>query len=212
MRATRMNDFWRRALAAARLDPAVFAEVERDHGATLQALAIVLLSGAAAAVGRLGSFKPATLAAGMLVAVLGWVVWAGLCWMIGTRLVSGTRTRSDLGESVRVFGFAAAPGISQALGIIVPLRTPVLALAQIWMILAMVVAVRQALDYDRTARALGVCLAGWAAQLALIVGLLAVARPLITRRIEHVRPPADAVPTAGYLGVVKPSGVAPPVD
>ncbi len=207
-----MSDFGRRALGAARLDPGIFEEVEHDRTATVQAVAIVLLSGAAATVGRLGSFKPAPLAAGMIVAVLGWVVWAGLCLVIGTRLMPGPRTRSDIGESLRVLGFAATPGISQALAIIVPLRTPVLMLAQVWMILAMVVAVRQALDYERTSRALGVCLAGWAAQIAVMVILLAVARPLVTRRIGTLRPPSEAVPTAGYLGVVKPSGVAPPVE
>jgi len=211
-RATPMNDFWRRALGAARLDPAVFAEVERDRSATAQALAIVLLSGAAAALGRLGSVRPATFVADMLVAVLGWVAWAGLCLLIGTRFMPGRRSEGDLGASLRVLGFAAAPGISQALAVAVPLRTPILALAQVWMILAMVVAVRQALDYERSSRALGVCLAGWVAQLALVLGVLALARPLITRRIETVRPPAEAVPTAGYLGVVKPSGVAPPVE
>ena len=80
------------------------------------------------------------------------------------------------------------------------------------MIFAMAVAVRHALDDKRTARALGVSLAGWAAQLAVVVILLTVAPRLVDHRVAGGRPPADAVPTAGYLGVVKPSGVAPPVE
>jgi hypothetical protein len=207
-----MSNFGRRVLGAVRLDPAVYEEVERDRAASVQALVIVLLAGAAGAIGRLGSFRPAALVAGMVAAVLGWMVWAGLCLVIGTRLLPGPRTRSDLGESLRVLGFAAAPGICQALAAIAPLRTPVLVLAQLWMILAMVVAVRQALDYDRTSRALGVCLAGWAVQLAVVIILLAVAPRLATHRAESARPAAEAVPTAGYLGVIKPSGVAPPVE
>ena len=208
-----MSDFSRRALGAARLDPTVYEEVEHDRAASVQALVIVLLSAIAGAIGRLGSFTLAALAANTIVGVFGWVVWAGLCLAIGARLVPRRpRTRSDIGASVRVLGFAAAPGICQALAVIAPLRTPVLVLAQVWMIFAMAVAVRHALDDKRTAPALGVSLAGWAAQLAVVVILLTVAPRLVDHRAAGGRPPADAVPTAGYLGVVKPSGVAPPVE
>ena len=202
-----MSDFSRRALGAARLDPTVYEEVEHDRAASVQALVIVLLSAIAGAIGRLGSFTLAALAANTIVGVFGWVVWAGLCLAIGARLVPRRpRTQSDIGASVRVLGFAAAPGICQALAVIAPLRT------QVWMIFAMAVAVRHALDAKRTARALGVSLAGWAAQLAVVVILLTVAPRLVDHRVAGGRPPADAVPTAGYLGVVKPSGVAPPVE
>jgi hypothetical protein len=207
-----LSDLGRRVLGAARLDPAIYEEVEHDTGATGQALAIVLLSGVGAALGGLGSFQPAALVAGMLVSVLGWGVWAGLCLVIGGRLFPEPQTETDAGELLRVLGFAAVPGIAQALGIFAPLRTPVLSLTQVWMILAMVVAVRQALDYTSTFRALGVCLAGWIVQVVVVLTLFAVMHPLLTRRMGDLHRSTDAVPTAGYLGVVKPSGVAPPVE
>ena len=207
-----LSDFGRRVLGAARLDPAIYEEVEHDGGATSQALAVVLLSGVGAALGGLGSLRPAALVARILVAVLGWGVWAGLCLVIGGRLFPEPQTRTDAGELLRVLGFAAAPGIAQALGFVAPLRTPVLAITEVWMILAMVVAVRQALDYRSPYRALAVCLAGWAVQVVVVLALLAVLRPTFGRRIAEARRPSDAVPTAGYLGVVKPSGVAPPVE
>ncbi len=207
-----LSDLGRRVLGAARLDPAIYEEVEHDAGATSQAIAIVLLSGAAAALGGMASLQPATLVAGMLVSVLGWGVWAGLCLVIGGRLFPEPQTETDAGELLRVLGFAAVPGIAQALGVFAPLRTPVLALAHVWMILAMVVAVRQALDYTSTFRALGVCLAGWLVQVVVVLALLAMLRPLLLRRMGDARRPTEAVPTAGYLGVVKPSGVAPPIE
>ena len=37
----------------------------------------------------------------------------------------------------------------------------------IWMLVAMVIAVRQALDYKSTWRAVGVCLIGWIVQMAI---------------------------------------------
>ncbi|MBI3770532.1 MAG: hypothetical protein HY271_18845 [Deltaproteobacteria bacterium] len=207
-----LSDLGRRAFGAARLDPAIYEEVEHDAGATSQALAIVLLSGAAAALGGMASLHPATLAVGMCVSVLGWGVWAGLCLVIGGRLFPEPQTETDTGELLRVLGFAAVPGIAQVLGVFAPLRTPVLALTHVWMILAMVVAVRQALDYTSTFRAVGVCLAGWLAQVVVVLALLAMLRPLLVLRVGDGRRPTDAAPTAGYLGVVKPSGVAPPIE
>jgi len=86
-RASPMSDFSRRALGAARLDPTVYEEVEHDRAASVQALVIVLLSAIAGAIGRLGSFTLAALAANTIVGVFGWVVWAGFCLAIGARLV-----------------------------------------------------------------------------------------------------------------------------
>ena len=40
--------------------------------------------------------------------------------------------------------------------------------ASIWMLVAMVIAVRQALDYQSTGRAIGVCLIGWVAQMVIM--------------------------------------------
>ena len=206
-----MSDFGRRALAAARLDPAVFAEVERDRAASLQACALVLLASGAAAVGRVGSLAPRALAVATAMAVLGWIVWASAAFVIGGRPVPASR-RPDLGGTFRVLGFAATPGIAQALAAVGALHTPVLVLAQVWMILAMTVALRHALRDRRTSRTLGVCLAGWATQLVVIVALIAVGREVIVRRPAMARSRPEAVPTVGYVGVVKPSGVAPPVE
>ena len=207
-----LSEFRRRVVGAAALEPGTYEQVERDEGATTQALAIVLLSGFGTALGALGSLRPATLVAGILVAVLGWGVWAGLCLLIGGRLLPAEETRPEAGEILRVLGFAAVPGIAQALGYVAPLRTPVLAMTELWMILAMAVAVRQALAYRSPYRALAVCVAGWTARALVVVVLLAVVRPALGRRVGETRRPSDAVPTAGYLGVVKPSGVAPPVE
>jgi hypothetical protein len=37
----------------------------------------------------------------------------------------------------------------------------------VWLLVAMVIAVKQALDYKSTARAVGVCLVGWLVSLAI---------------------------------------------
>jgi hypothetical protein len=52
-------------------------------------------------------------------------------------------------------------------GVVPFLGLAIYAIASIWMLLAMIVAVRQALDYRSTARAVGVCVIGWALSLAI---------------------------------------------
>jgi len=55
-------------------------------------------------------------------------------------------------------------------GVLPALTIPVFVLTSVWMLVAMVVAVRQALDFTSTTRALAVCILGW-----LLAGLLVVA-------------------------------------
>ena len=81
------------------------------------------------------------------------------------------QTQSDLGEMLRTIGFASAPGLVRILGIIPGLMGLVFLASGIWMLIAVVIAVRQALDYQSTARAVGVCLIGWIAQ-ALIMAVV----------------------------------------
>ena len=58
-----------------------------------------------------------------------------------------------------MLGFAAAPGVFLALAAMPAAASIVLVVVAIWMIAAAVVAVRQALDYRSTARAVAVCVA-----------------------------------------------------
>lgn len=71
---------------------------------------------------------------------------------------------------LRTIGFASSPGIVRILGVIPGLAPLVFFIASIWMLAAMVVAVRQALDYTSTLRAVGVCILGWIIQV-VVVGL-----------------------------------------
>ena len=75
---------------------------------------------------------------------------------------------------MRPVGFSSSPGVLRILGVIGGLGMLVAALASAWMLVAMVVAVRQALDYRSTWRALAVCLIGFALQWVVIFATLAV--------------------------------------
>jgi hypothetical protein len=170
-RPERAGSFSRRVLGALRLDASVYEDVERDNQALGQALAVVVLSSLATGVGSrpipAGSEVP--LLIGVLFALIGWVVWAGLIFLIGTKVVPEPQTRSDVMELMRTTGFAAAPGLFGLLGLL-PFIGPLLTFAvSIWMLMAMVMAVRQALDFTSLWRSLGVVFIGWMAYLVVLL-------------------------------------------
>ena len=78
------------------------------------------------------------------------------------------QTHATLGQILRTTGFAAAPGILRILGIVPLFGSFILGIISIWMLTAMVIAVRQALDYTNTFRAVAVCLIGWIPYVVLL--------------------------------------------
>lgn len=166
-----MDTFTNRMIRAARLDVNLYEEVEADKGAMGQATAVVVLASAAAGVGVIARSGLGGIVIGTIGALVAWYIWAFLTYVIGTRVLPEPQTRADLGELLRTIGFSSSPGLIRVLGLIGPLRGLVFLVASVWMLIAMVVAVRQALDYRSTWRAVGVCIIGWIVQ-ALALALL----------------------------------------
>jgi hypothetical protein len=168
-----MTTFLRRVTGAALLNAEVYEEVEADRSATLQAMAVVLLSSLAAGVGGLGlvSARPAALAGISLLAFAVWAIWALLTFEIGTRIFPTAHTQADVGQLLRTIGFASAPGMLRVAGLIPGSTTVVFIVTAVWMLMAMIIAVRQALDYTSTARAFAVCAFGWVLAFGMAVGI-----------------------------------------
>ncbi|HEY7679698.1 MAG TPA: YIP1 family protein [Terriglobia bacterium] len=152
-----MASFADRMIRAARLDASLYEEVERDQGATGQAMLVVILSSLAAGIGVFRGIGVLGLVFATLATLLGWVVWASLTYVIGTKLLPEAQTRANVGELLRTTGFSSAPGVIRILGLVPGLALVSFWGAAIWMLLAMVVAVRQALDFKSTVRAVCVC-------------------------------------------------------
>ncbi|GJM45195.1 MAG: hypothetical protein DHS20C21_20370 [Gemmatimonadota bacterium] len=163
-----------RMTRAMRLEPSLYEEVEADKGATSQALTVVLISSVCAGIGTAGSLGLPGLFGGLLVSLIGWVVWAGLTYVIGTKLLPGPNTKANLGELLRTTGFASAPGVFRVLAAIPLVGMVVSLLVSIWMLVAFVIAVRQALDYENTGRAVLVCIIGWFIYMGFVVALALV--------------------------------------
>jgi len=162
-----MASFTDRMIRAAKLDVNLYEEVEADKGAMGQAMKVVILSSVAAGIGTIGTTGIKGLVLGTIVALVGWFIWAFLTYFIGTRLLPEPQTKADYGELLRTIGFSSSPGLLRVLGIIPMLGNMLNFIIGIWMLVAMVIAVRQALDYKSTWRAVGVCLIGWIVQIAI---------------------------------------------
>jgi Yip1 domain len=155
------NSLVNRMIRAAKLDSQVYEDVEHDKGAMGQAITVVLLSSLAAGFGAVHEGGIAALIFLALAALLGWVVWASTAYLIGTRLLPEPQTQSNLGEMLRTTGFSSSPGVIRILGVIPGFGLLSASVAAVWMLVTMVIAVRQALDYQHTGRAIGVCVIGW---------------------------------------------------
>jgi hypothetical protein len=173
--ATARNTLLQRLIGAAALDTAIYEEVEADPAATAQAFGVVIFASLAAGVGamRVGDITIAGVFFYSSVALIAWVAWALVTFEIGARLMPAPQTRVDVGQLLRTIGFASTPGLLRVLGVMPAVAIPVFAVTSIWMLLAMIVAVRQALDYQSTGRAVAVCVLGWALALtiALVLGI-----------------------------------------
>ena len=165
-----MDHLVHRIFRAAKLDANLYEEVEADKSALSQALIVVVLSSLAAGIGSISDAGLAGIALGTIAALIGWLIWAYLTYIIGTKLLPTPETESDYGELLRTTGFSSAPGLIRILAIIPGVAGFVFLIAGIWMLVAMIIAVRQALDYKSTLRAIGVCVIGWIIQ-ALVLGI-----------------------------------------
>jgi hypothetical protein len=164
--------FVERATRTARLDAAAFEEIENDPTATMQAVAVVVVSSVAAGIGMAATIP--ALVVGILISLAAWYVWAFVTYWLGTRVMPEAQTSATHGELLRVIGFAAAPGVIRVLGLVPALQAPVFFVAAIWMLVAGVVGVRQALDYRSTGRAVAVVAIGWLIQWGVLLLLLSL--------------------------------------
>ena len=152
-----------RMVGAARFERATYEEVEQDRTATGQALGVVVLSSVAAGLGFGAGLHG--LIINTVASIVLWAIWAALVYAIGTKLLPEQDTRADWGEVARTVGFAQAPGVLRVFGIIPVLGEFARAGTDVWVLIATVVAVRQALDYRSLPRAVGVCVIGWGLQI-----------------------------------------------
>ena len=164
-----MASFGKRIVRAAKLEVALYEEVEADKSALGQAMGVVVLSSVAAGIGTISKGGIPGMLMAVIAALVGWYIWAYLIYLIGAKLLPEPQTKADHKELLRTVGFSSSPGLIRVLGIIPGLASIVFPIAAIWMLVAMIIAVRQALDYKSTLRTIGVCAIGWIVQTIMLL-------------------------------------------
>jgi hypothetical protein len=163
-----MTEYARRSIVdrmrgAALLDVATYEEVEHDSEATGQAAVVVIIVAVCSAIGAVWRGGPSIIIA-PISAILGWLLWSAVTYVIGDKLLGGTAT---WGELLRTLGFAQAPGVLMIFGIIPLLGGIVRVFVALWLLITGIVAIRQALDFS-TSKAIVTALLGWVAVAALM--------------------------------------------
>ena len=171
MEAARQRSLVDRMKGAAFLEVETYEEVEHDQTATGQAALVVGIVALASAIGSLGAGGGVLgFVGGIVIAFAGWLVWSAITYLVGTSLFAGTAT---VGELLRTLGFAQAPGVLSIFGIIPFLGFLVQVALFFWILVAGIVAIRQALDFS-TGKAILTALIGWVAYMviAFVVALI----------------------------------------
>ena len=168
------NSFNNRIIRATMLDSNLYEEVEADKSALGQAMIIVVISSIAAGIGlyKTGGFS--SIISGAMASLVSWYVWAYLTYFIGTKFLPEPQTEADLGELLRTIGFSSSPGLLRVFYFIPGIGALVYLISSFWMLVAMIIAVRQALDYNSTLRAIGVCVIGYIIQIFILIILFSI--------------------------------------
>lgn len=150
-------------IRAAKLDVQLYEEVEKDPEATKEAFLVVLIGAICNGIGSIGVLGAKGIIAGLISAIIGWVLWSIVIFLIGVKVFKHT---SDMGELLRCLGFAYSPNAVSILGVIPVIGGIIRFVVFIWILVAFIVAVRQALDCG-TGRAILVSVLGFIAFLII---------------------------------------------
>ena len=111
---------------------------------------------------------------GVVSGLLGWALWAWITYFIGTSILRTAETHADWGQLARTLGFAQSPGVLKVFGVVPGIGSLIFLAVSIWQFVAMIIAIRQALDFTSTRRAVGVALLGFIPYAVLLTILFAI--------------------------------------
>lgn len=156
-----------RMIGAAFFNRNTYEEIEADQGALGQAIGVVLLVTLCGIIGGvIDGFLSGEKVLGIILGVIGglvfgiirWALWVSVMYLVGGKMLRTSDTETSWSEVGRVVGFAYTPGVL-SLFTFVPAVGGLFGLVGfVWQVAAVVVAVRQAMDFESTGRAIAVVL------------------------------------------------------
>jgi hypothetical protein len=173
---------------AALLHADTYEEVEADPHSIFQATLVVGLASISFGLGTaiqstnagiLGTQLAMQVAISALLPPVFWLGGSAFAFMTGASFFRGPETETDFAEVLRTSGFAFTPGLLLVLSCLPPatLGLGIYFLTSLWIVIAGVVAIRQALDFT-TARAVGTFGSAMVLLWLMVWGLSVVPLPL----------------------------------
>mgnify|MGYP006088897323 CR=1 FL=1 len=165
--------FLNRIYRSIKIDPEVFDEVQKDKNATIAAGIVVVLSSLAAGIGasHLGTIN---FFLAPVLSLVTWFVWAYIIYFVGVKLFPDLKTKTTHLALLRSIGFSSAPGMIRIFGFNGDLMTVMFVGSAFWMLVCMVVAVKQTLNYKSLWKALGIVIIAWLTQAFILIIILAL--------------------------------------
>lgn len=163
-----MASFGERVVGAMSLKASTFQEIEHDTTAMGQTVGVIVLAAVSTGLGNVYYGGVSGILSGIIMSLIGYAVWALVVWLVGTKVMADPATKADFPETFRTIGFAAAPGVLGIVTIIPILGWVLLFVLWLWQIAAMVIAVREVLDYTDTIKAVIVVVIGWLIQMVVM--------------------------------------------
>ncbi len=156
-----------RMMGAAMFNADTYEEIEADPGAIGQAIGVVILVTLCGMVGGLvGALLSGAgllaiilgLVAGLVFGILRWALWVSVISLVGGMMLRTSNTQTSWAEIGRVVGFAYTPGVLSIFSFVPFIGNLFPIVAFVWTAAAVTLAVRQALDFESTGRAIAVVL------------------------------------------------------
>ena len=192
----------RRMMGAAFFNAETYEEIEADPSAIGQAVLVVILVTVCGAIGGLiGAMLAGAsalgiilgLIAGLVFGIVRWAIWVSVLSLVGGMMLRTANTQTSWAEIGRVVGFAYTPGVLSIFSFVPFIGWLFPLVAFFWTLAAVTVAVRQALDFESTGRAIAVVL------VAAVIGFIPW---IIVRGIELVLNVGGDNATSSLLSLV----------
>ena len=167
--------FINRIFRSVKIDPEVFNEVQKDKNATISAAIVVIVASSAAGIGA-ASLGGGNFILAPIFSLISWFVWAYIVYFVGVKLFPDTKTKTTQFALLRAIGFSSAPGIIRIFGFNEDLMTVTFIGAAVWMLVCMIVDVKETLKYKSLWKAFGVVIISWFVQAFVLLAILAITR------------------------------------
>lgn len=160
-----------RCIGVVQLDVPTYEAIEHDPAATQQAAIVVAVVALAGAIGGVDEGFGG-LIVGIIGAFIGWFIFAGLTYFVGTNLFGTPTTNTTFEAVLRTMGYAQVPNILGIFGFIPVLGWLAALVGSVWAIVTAIIAIRQSLNIS-TGRAVVTAVVAWLA-LVIVMTILAI--------------------------------------